>query len=192
MSEPPHRSRASLFLILIAAGVFFLGAALFPLLLRGQDAALNSAGIVLVPVVMNQAAPQLALTGPSGSVASLADYRGRVVLVNNWATWCPPCQAEMPDLQAYYQAHSAQGFVVVAIESGDSASNVANFVRQHGLAFPVWLDPQAAAVQAFKNWDLPSSYLVDRQGNLRLSWTGPLNPATLAKYVTPLLSEAAK
>ncbi|MGA2488572.1 MAG: TlpA disulfide reductase family protein [Anaerolineales bacterium] len=183
------KSRAPLFLTLIAAGIFLVGALLTPLLVRSQETALQSSGLIRPPAVIDQAAPQLTLTDLKGQPVSLANYQGKVVLVNNWATWCPPCKTEMPDLQAYYQAHSAQGFVIIAIESGDTAATVSAFVRQLGLTFPVWLDPQGWAAGDFKNLNFPSSYLVDRQGRLRMSWTGPINQATLEKYVTPLLEK---
>ena len=166
-----------------------IGLAFIPLLVKGQDAALDSAGLILQPVVLDQAAPKLVLTNLQGQTVSLAESLGKVVLVNNWATWCPPCNAEMPELQAYFQAHADQNFLVIAIESGDSADAVGNFVRQHGLTFPVWLDQSSIAVDAFQNRNLPSSYVVDRNGVMRMSWTGEINQATLEKYVTPLLEK---
>ena len=189
MSENEPQSRKPLILTLITAGIFLIGAALIPLLVRGQQAALDSTGIILPPGEMNQAAPQLELTDLQGNPVSLADERGKLVLVNNWATWCPPCKTEMPELQAYYQAHRSQGFEIIAIESGEPASTVSAFVRQFGVTFQVWLDPHSAALDAFRNWDLPSSYVVDRQGTLRMSWTGPLTRAALEKYLTPLLEK---
>src|SRR5512140_3715565 len=115
------KARMPLILTLITAGVFMIGAALIPLLVRGQQKALDNSVPVRPPVVMNQSAPSLPLTDLQGNTVSLSMTRGKIVLMNNWATWCPPCQAEMPELQAYYQAHSGQGFLVVAIESGEAA-----------------------------------------------------------------------
>jgi len=112
-----------------------------------------------------------------------------VILVNNWAIWCPPCKTEMPELQAYYIAHAAEGFMVIAIESGKPADQVASFVKNYGMTFPVWLDPQITALEIFQNWNLPSSYAIDRDGIVRLSWTGGINQPTLEQYVTPLLEE---
>ena len=189
MSEQNPKSRKPLFLTLVAAGIFLVGAALIPLLVRGQETALDSSGFALLPTIVNYAAPQLTLTDLQGSPVSLGDTLGKVVLVNNWATWCPPCKTEMPELQTYYQTHIEQGFVVVAIESGEPAAAVSDVVRQLGLTFPVWLDPHGAALEAFRNWDLPNSYVVDRDGTVRMSWTGPVNQATLEKYVTPLLEK---
>jgi cytochrome c biogenesis protein CcmG, thiol:disulfide interchange protein DsbE len=188
MTRENPKSRTPLLLTLLTAGVFLIGAALIPLLVRGQANALDSSGIDLPPAKINQAAPKLALTSLQGNAVSLDDMLGKVVLVNNWATWCPPCQTEMPELQAYYKAHAGQGFVIIAIESGESADAVAKFVQQYGLTFPVWLDPKGAALDSFNNRDLPSSYVIDRQGSLRLSWTGPVTRATLEKYLTPLLT----
>jgi thiol-disulfide isomerase/thioredoxin len=187
MPGPAPNRRTAIYLILVAAGVFLLGGALIPLLVQGQQAALATAGVGRPPVVTSYPAPELSLTDLQGQAVSLADTRGRVVLVNNWATWCPPCKIEMPELQAYYQAHAADGFLVVAIESGEPAEVVEDFVQAFGLTFPVWLDPHGAALEAFANFNLPSSYVVDREGNVRMFWTGAIDAQTLEQYVTPFL-----
>ncbi len=187
---PKNSNRISTAIItLIAGGIFLLGAGLIPLLVNGQQKALESVSPNIPPVTTNYPAPSLALNDLQGKPATLAGYRGQVVLVNNWATWCPPCKMEMPELQAYYSAHEADGFVVVAIESGEPADQVASFVNDYGISFPVWLDPQGAALDAFQNWNLPSSYIIDRDGIVRLSWTGGINLQTLEQYVTPLLED---
>jgi peroxiredoxin len=143
----------------------------------------------VLPAKVEFAAPDLTLTDLSGAAVSLADWRGQVVLVNNWATWCPPCKAEMPELQAYYQAHRQRGFVVFAIEAGEPLAEVTAFADRYRLAFPVWVDEESAALEAFQNWDLPSSYVIDPYGIVRLAWVGPINRETLEQYVTPLLGE---
>jgi peroxiredoxin len=181
--------RKALILTLFSIGIFVLGAALIPLLADAQETALSAGGPGLVSSTGNSPAPHISLTDLQGASASLDDYAGQVILVNNWATWCPPCKDEMPELEAYYQAHAGDGFVIVAIESGEPADVVEKFVQQHGLTFPVWLDPQGAALEAFQNWNLPSSYVIDRSGIVRLSWTGGVDRAALEKYVTPLLEK---
>lgn len=185
-SHPPARS---LGLFLIGIGLLLLGmvtSLILPSL--GSNGNLGS-GQGLVPAKLNVAAPSLLLSDLTGKTVSLADYAGNIILVNNWATWCPPCREEMPVLQAYYQDHWQEGFVLIGIEAGDPAEEVQAFVQQFGLTFPIWLDPEIEALRAFRNNALPNSYLIDRQGKVILGWTGALNRETLEKYITPLLEE---
>jgi peroxiredoxin len=181
--------RLTPFITLITAGIFLLGVSLIPLLANPQQKALDSTAPIFPPITLDYPAPQLTLTDLQGKPVSIEDYRGQVILVNNWATWCPPCKTEMPELQAFYTAHAAEGFVVVAIESGEPADQVASFVQEYGMSFPVWLDPHGTALEIFQNWNLPSSYVIDRDGKVRLSWTGAINQPTLEQYITPLFEE---
>jgi peroxiredoxin len=93
----------------------------------------------------------------------------------------------MPTLEAYYRAHAAEGFAVVAVDVGDPAAEVEHFVQAMDLTFPVWLDPQLAALAAFKYPGLPSSYVIDRAGTVRLAWTGAISQEMLDRHLTPLL-----
>lgn len=144
----------------------------------------------VVPMAVNYAAPELTLQNLAGETESLADYLGQVVLVNNWATWCPPCKAEMPTLVAYHNEHSADGFSVIAVEAGEPADVVTQFAKDFGMKFPVWLDPNGEALNAFRNGSLPNSYVIDRTGTVRYAWTGEISRAMLEKYVTPLITES--
>ena len=141
------------------------------------------------PVAVNFAAPELSLESLAGRTEALTDYRGSIVLVNNWATWCPPCKAEMPTLAAYYNEHKSEGFTIIAIEAGDPVNVVSPFVQNYNLKFPVWLDPNGASLRAFGNGTLPNSYVIDRSGTGRYAWTGEINREMLEKYLTPLLEE---
>jgi len=95
----------------------------------------------------------------------------------------------MPTLQAYYQAHAAQGFLIIGIEASDPASEVTAFIKQYGITFPIWFDPLGKAVEAFNNYNLPNSYVIDRSAAVRLAWVGEISPEMLEKYVTPLVEE---
>jgi len=181
--------RLTVIITLIAVGIFLLGAGVIPLLANAQQKALELSTPIYPPLTTNYPAPQLALTDLQGNPASIEDYRGMVILVNNWATWCPPCKTEMPELQGYYSVHSADGFVIVAIESGESAEQVTAFVKEYRLSFPIWLDPQGIALEIFQNWNLPSSYIIDMDGIVRFAWTGAVNQPTLEQYITPLLED---
>lgn len=154
------------------------------------DQTLLPTDFAAIPAAVRYEAPTLALPDLAGNVRSLADYRGQVVLVNVWATWCPPCQAEMPLLQSYYEKHRQRGFAVVGIEDGEPDDDVRAFVTRYGLTFPIWLDPtHKAGDSAFKTINLPSSYVVSRDGVVRLAWYGAISERNLEKYVTPLIEE---
>lgn len=166
-------------LLLIVASIYFI--------LRDP---LPRADPSAVPAKVNFPAPELTLTDIQGRSRSLADYRGQVVLVNLWATWCPPCKEEMPALQAFYEKHREHGFIIIAINDGESKEAVLQFVKEYELTFPVWLDPTYIATeQAFKTLNLPSSFVIDRKGTIRLAWIGGINSRMLDKYVTPLIKE---
>jgi peroxiredoxin len=96
---------------------------------------------------------------------SLSALRGKVVLVNFWATWCPPCRKEMPDLDALYWQFKGKGFVVVAITNED-ASKVKPFIAQHGYRYPVVLDPGGKVNTLFHVDGIPKSFVYDRKGRL--------------------------
>jgi peroxiredoxin len=188
-SSPPYAA------IFVGAGLLVLGVVAALLLARPEQAAsstyISSAGedLSVVPAPVNFTAPELTLYDLDGEQASLADFAGQVVLVNNWATWCPPCKAEMPTLQAYYEKHKDQGFLLIGIEAGEPADEVALFVEDYKLTFPIWLDPQNKALSAFHNQNLPSSYVIDRQGTVRLAWVGAISESILEKFLTPLLED---
>lgn len=175
-----------------------------PILLFGSGLALVAAAILrivqdtppqtnlsAVPVKVNYSAPELELLDTGGSPVSLVNYRGQVVLVNLWATWCPPCKEEMPALESFYRKYKDDGFVIVAINDGDPTPDVLQFVQDYGLTFPVWLDPEYIATeQAFKTLNLPSSFVIDRNGTIVLSWVGGIKLNNLEKYVTPVIKES--
>ncbi len=141
------------------------------------------------PAIMDFPAPDLDLHDISGNPVSLRDYRGQVVLVNNWATWCPPCRQEMPILDAYYRDHQHQDFMIVAIDAGEPASMVADFLNRYGMSFPVWLDPNSSALNSFRNNYLPSSYLIDKGGRVIMAWSGAVTYASLDENISPLLKD---
>ena len=144
---------------------------------------------VKLAVEVNYPAPALTAENIQGKTETLEDYRNQVVLINVWTTWCPPCKDEIPTLVAFYNAHASEGFVIVAINGGESRQEIGNFVEQNKMTFPVWLDPNEDALHTLKNHILPSSYALDRAGNVRYVWAGAINQATLQKYILPLIQE---
>jgi cytochrome c biogenesis protein CcmG/thiol:disulfide interchange protein DsbE len=188
MSKSTDSPRARLFLplVLLGLGLSLIAASGFFIL---RDISIQN-DFSTVPIEVNFPAPELTLTDMQGVSRSLADYRGQVVLINLWATWCPPCKDEMPTLQAFYDKHKDRGFIIIAINDGDPEPDVLQFVRDYKLTFPVWLDPTHIATEkAFKTLNLPSSFVIDREGTIRLRWVGGISRKMLDKYVVPLIAE---
>jgi peroxiredoxin len=180
-------TRKPVAMLLAGSGLLILGFVASAMLLARDSQAGSQPRIAFEPARVEFPAPDLQLENLDGELITLADLHGSVVLVNNWATWCPPCKAEMPTLQAYYDDHDQDGFQIVAIEAGEPASEVAQFVNDYQLTFPVLLDPAQKSLVAFANFSLPNSYIVDRQGIVRLAWNGGIDRTNLEKFVTPIL-----
>ena len=186
-----HNTSSILWLVFVGAGLILLSTAfMISNFNKGVSSTIptNIDQYSTIPYEVNYPAPNLTLSDLSSKEVSLNQYLDEIVLVNNWATWCPPCKAEMPTLQTYYQKYKDDGFLIIAIESGESLEEVSEFVSAYGLTFPVWIDRKGEALNAFKNRDLPSSYVIDRTGVVRLTWTGEISLEMLEKYVTPLIN----
>jgi cytochrome c biogenesis protein CcmG, thiol:disulfide interchange protein DsbE len=129
------------------------------------------------------------LTDIQGKTINLADFAGKTVLINAWATWCPPCKAEMPDLNAYYQTHLKDGFVILAINAGDPASVAASFASQTELTFPVLLDLDTSVITSLGIHSFPSSILLGTDGKVIALHVGMFTPETLEAEITPYLAK---
>ena len=185
-----QRTRQKPFPIIpVALGLLLIGFALLAMV-KPKAAGNQESSSSVVPFAVEYTAPELSLQNIEGKTESLADYRDKVVLVNNWATWCPPCKAEMPTLVAYHNEHTADGFTVIAVEAGEPVDLVSQFADSFQMTFPVWLDPNGESLRAFGNGTLPNSYVIDRTGTVRYAWTGEINKDMLEKYVTPLIAES--
>ncbi len=102
-----------------------------------------------------------------GQTTRLSDLRGRVVLINFWATWCPPCRAEMPSMHALYQDYHKKGFEILAITSDVEGKRiVAPFIEKRGFTFPVLLDPRGGVGGRLRVRGIPASYVLDKQGRI--------------------------
>ncbi len=135
------------------------------------------------------ATPPLALQDLSGKTHDLAGYRGKVVLVNFWATWCEPCRAEMPSLDRLRRSLEGRPFEVLAVNLAEPLSRIEKFVEVMPLGFPLLRDRDSSVSKAWKAKMLPASYLIGRDGRIRYVAYGELDWESdpVRKRVTELL-----
>jgi peroxiredoxin len=124
------------------------------------------------------AAPALELADLDGGTHRLADYRGKTVLVNFWATWCAPCLAEMPSIERLRRAMEGRPFAVLAVNMGESGRVARDFARKLPVTFTVLLDQDGRVTRAWGARVLPASYLVGPDGAIRYSYFGDLDWAS--------------
>ncbi len=134
--------------------------------------------------------PQLTGTTLDNRQISLSSLRGQVVMLNFWATWCPPCRGEMPTIQSAYETYHNRGFTVLAINASESSEAVRAFVNRMGLTFPVVLDPQSLIQRQFLVDSFPTSLFIDPSGVLYASHGGALTPDQLASTIEQGLAHA--
>ena len=136
-------------------------------------------------------APEATLPRLDGSGSeSLADYRGRWVLVNFWASWCNPCRAESPDLQAYQDEYGSDAFTVLGVNQEDLTHDAEAFIGEFDLTYPQLRDASGEMADPFGMSGLPESFLIDPKGDLALIRRGALDRSYLDEAVTPLIAAA--
>jgi peroxiredoxin len=135
-------------------------------------------------------APDFELNTPTGESIRLSDLRGQAVLINLWATWCPPCRAEMQSIEKVYQEYKDQGFTVLAVNMTyqDDPLSVMPFVSEQGLTFPILLEETGEMAKAYQLRSLPSSYIVRKDGIINeIVIGGPMSEALLRTRIEGIL-----
>jgi cytochrome c biogenesis protein CcmG/thiol:disulfide interchange protein DsbE len=121
-------------------------------------------------------APDFALPDLNGRLQRLSDFRGKVVFLNVWATWCPPCRMEMPAMETLYRRLKGRDFVMLAVSQDDEGlKTVKPFVEKNGLTFPVLLDPKASVSGQYGVTGYPETFVIDREGKVVQHVIGPEN-----------------
>jgi peroxiredoxin len=148
-------------------------------------------GMASRPPLLGSPAPEFQLSSLTGAAGSLAQYRGKVVLLNFWATWCQPCTKEMPAMQAAYDALRDQGFVVLAINELEDIPKVREHITEHQHTFEVLLDPDNHVANQYGVVGLPVSIFIDKTGHVRkIVKGGLLTEQSITETVHPLLQES--
>lgn len=132
-------------------------------------------------------APIVDLRDDRGASVSLAQYANKVVLMNLWATWCPPCREELPDLQRLYASDARRGLAVVGVDEGESAARAGAFAAALGLRFSIWIDAQQAYGRAYDALGFPTTVVIDRSGKIVRAFDGALTPQQMRAAVDPYL-----
>lgn len=137
--------------------------------------------------------PKVEFETASGEATTLEPYRGQIVLLNFWGTWCPPCLREIPHLVQVQKFLEAAGGTIIgpAVDSG-SPENILRFAKEHGINYPVWIATYEIAVGEFGALGYPFTLLIDRDGIIRKQYLGPQTSATLVADIRNLLAEEAQ
>ncbi|WP_408891970.1 peroxiredoxin family protein [Paenibacillus taichungensis] len=141
---------------------------------------------LIIGINQGNIAPDFELNSLDGKIFKLSDFRGQKVIVNMWATWCPPCRAEMPDMQKFYEKYADENTTVIAINmttSEKSVDRISVFLDEFGITFPILLDKQNKIAEIYQVHALPTSYIIDSQGVIQQKVTGPMNYEMMEKLV---------
>ena len=134
----------------------------------------NNPYLKFSPLRVGQPAPDFTLPGLDGKMVSLSDYRGQVVLVNVWATWCPPCVGEMPSMEKLYRALKGTNFEILAVSIDALGKEaVAPFMKKYNLSFPALMDPDGTIKTLFQTTGVPESFIINQEGILIEKVIGP-------------------
>lgn len=170
--------------IFLFAAIFLGGAVVWLGRVQDPDVLAN----VTAPIT-GANAPQFTLMDLEGNEHSLADYQGRPVIINYWATWCRPCEAEMPALQAVYDQYQDEGLVILAINTTESPQVITPFVEERGLTFPILLDERSMVAREYDVQAYPSTFFIDGDGKIRSAeFSGPMSQAFIESQVQRILN----
>ncbi|MFC7785908.1 redoxin domain-containing protein [Rossellomorea sp. GCM10028870] len=132
-------------------------------------------------------APDFKLTTLDGEAVKLSDYQGKKVILNFWATWCPPCKAEMPHMQSYYENNAEKENVeILAVNltsMNDGEKAVHQFVDGYELTFPIPMDKEGAVGDEYRVFTIPTTYMIDTKGIIQHKIVGPMNEDMMGKMV---------
>jgi peroxiredoxin len=173
--EIPNAGRVNLqsivLLFLLIAGVGII------VLLQTKDSSFNQSRRPRLGKGMS--APNFTLPDLGGKMVSLADYRGKVILLNIWATWCPPCVEEMPSMEKLYRELKDEGFEILAISVDVSGAEVViPFMKKHKLTFPALTDTNGAIKRLYQTTGVPESFIIDKDGIIAEKVIGPMDWAS--------------
>lgn len=132
-------------------------------------------------------APDFDLATINGEHTKLSNYRGKKVILNFWASWCPPCKAEMPNIEEFYKKNKDKNVIVLAVNlttEDKNRNNMQKFIKDLGLTFPVLLDEQGNVGNLYQAFTIPTSYIIDTKGIVQQKFVGPMSKETIKRLVS--------
>ncbi|HVS45724.1 MAG TPA: TlpA disulfide reductase family protein [Verrucomicrobiae bacterium] len=124
-------------------------------------------------------APSFSVVDTAGRSLGIANFAGKTIVLNLWASWCPPCRAEMPDLERLYRDERARGVIVIGIDQGESVGRAAAFARSLGITYPILVDDRQQYGGVYAALGLPSTFVIDSHGTIVRGFDGPLTYAQM-------------
>jgi len=147
---------------------------------------LDLAGLEPAPI-KGHPAPEISLVSTTGQAMALSDFQGKPVIINFWATWCAPCRYETPDLQDIHRELGDEVVIFSVNATAQDQGDIEGFMDEYGVTFPVLLDPESAAFDAYNVMGLPTTVFVDKDGIIKEIFTGPVNKAYMESKLPELL-----
>jgi peroxiredoxin len=146
-------------------------------------------GVDLSEVQEGNPAPDFELTTLAGETVKLSDYKGKKVILNFWATWCPPCKAEMPHMQNFYEKNKDNGIEILAVNLTNmdkGQTQIENFVKDYGLTFDIPLDVEGIIGMQYQAFSIPTSYVIDTNGVISKKIIGPMDESMMERLTKEL------
>jgi peroxiredoxin len=184
-------------IILILSTVFLFGVSIYTVLnynkSNGEAAKINISSSVQnssditakekLATSIKVKAADFKLQDLNGKEVSLSDFKGKKVLLNFWATWCPPCKAEMPDIEKLYQETKNSDFVILAVNLGEDKQTVKSFMDKNKYDFRILLDSDKDVAIKYNIVSIPTSFFIDEKGTIILKKIGPMNIDEMKSYI---------
>jgi len=171
----------------------FLIICLFLLVAMGPSSPGNTSGRSISPIdsdsIVNSRAPDFTLKDVNGKTVTLSSFRGKVVLLNFWATWCPPCRAEMPALNRLYRESRHRGLEIIAVSTDRSIDHIKDFLEKNRVDFLMLFDEDRGAAKQYRVFSMPTTFLIDRNGMVvekfygEYDWTEPETKGKIEKLL---------
>lgn len=151
-----------------------------------NDTDSSNNAIEIKPNVIKTKAPDFKLKDLSGKELSLSDLKGKKVFLNFWATWCPPCKQEMPEIQKLYEETKDSDLVIITVDIGEPLGEVKSFIDKNKYSFKVLLDSNQSVATKYNITAIPTSYFIDEEGNIISKSSGGMSINQMKEYIKTL------